>query len=244
MTRPLISIVSASFNSGEYIEKAIQSVFSQTYSDIEQIVVDGGSIDNTLEILKSYGEKINWISEKDKGIYDALNKGFKIAKGEVLSWLDTDNHYLVDDIIEKVMNEFVRDENLEMVVTNTKAIYPDRPEQLNQAPENPSFEMFLNKGNKFVPEGVFFKKSLFAMVGGFDIQYKLLADYDLWLKTLKLRPKIRKLEIISAAFVVRSNALLRKDPFLAWRETFLIGRKYGRLRFFLAPAWRRITGKK
>ena len=120
--------------------------------------------------------------------------------------------------------------------------------------------MFLNKGNKFVPEGVFFKKSLFAMVGGFDIQYKLLADYDLWLKILKLRPKIRKLEIISAAFVVRSNALLRKDPFLAWRETFLIGRKYGRsqlkyfnfylrflierLRFFLAPAWRRITGKK
>lgn len=255
-----ISIVSASFNSGQYIKKAIESVLDQTYPEIEYIVVDGGSNDNTLEILKSYGDRIKWISEKDNGIYDALNKGFKMAKGEILTWLDTDNYYLSNDVIEKVMGEFIEDETLGMIVANTKAVFTDRPEQFNQVPENPSFKMFLNKGNKFVPEGVFFKKSLFEKVGGLDIQYKLLADYELWLKMLKLKPKIKKLEIASAAFTVRQDALLRKDLFLAWRETLLIGKKYGwgffqfvyfylryffeKLKFFLAPAWKKIAYRK
>ena len=260
MTKPLLSIVSASLNSGQYIKKAIESVLTQTYPEIEYIVVDGGSTDETLNILKSYGNKIIWISEKDKGIYDALNKGFNLAKGEVLTWLDTDNYYLSNDVVKKVMNEFINDDGLGMVIANTKTVYSDRPEQINQVSESPTFEMFFNKGNKFVPEGVFFKKSLFDSVGGLDIQYKLLADYELWLKMLKSRPKIKKLEITSAAFTVRKDALLRKDPFLAWHETYLIGRKYGwsarqyfyfylrylmeKARFFLSSVKRRLFTKK
>lgn len=226
MNKTLITIVSASFNSEAYIKKAIESVVFQTYPEIEYLVIDGDSKDKTLEILKSYGDKIKWISEKDKGIYDALNKGFVMAKGEVLTWLDTDNYYLSDDVVEKVMSEFEKDGSLEMVVAGTKSIYDDRPEEINRLPENLSFETLLNKGNKLVPEGVFFKKTLFQKAGGLDMRYKLLADYELWLKMLRLKPKIKKLEIISAAFTVRKDALLRKDPFLAWHETFLIGKKY------------------
>lgn len=255
-----ISVVSASFNSGRYIKKAAESVLRQGHHGVEYIVIDGGSTDGTLDILKKYESRIRLVSEKDNGLYDALNKGFKMAKGEVLTWLDTDNYYLADDVIEKVMNEFEQSNELEMVVTNTKTIYEDGSEQLNQAPAAPSFEMFLQKGNKFVPEGVFFRKELFEKAGGLDVRYKLLADYELWLKMLKLKPKIKKLEVASAAFTVRQDALLRKDPFAAWRETCLIGKEYGwsrwklfcfhlryfteRLRFFLAPAWRKVIRKK
>ena len=115
-----------------------------------------------------------------------------------------------------------------MVIANTKAVFADgRKDILNVPSQNLSFELLLNQGNKLVPEGVFFKKSLFERAGGLDTNYKLLADYELWLKMLKLKPKTKKLWITSAVFTVRKDALLRKDPFLAWRETLLIGKKYG-----------------
>jgi glycosyltransferase involved in cell wall biosynthesis len=261
MRQPLVSIVTATFNIEAFVEKAVLSVLNQTYPNIEYLVVDGGSTDKTLEILKKYGSRINLVSEKDNGLYDALNKGFKMAKGEILTWLDADNFYLSNNVIEKIAQEFSQDESLDLVVANTEARFSDNWKSVfNFPPKNLSFDLLLNQGNKLVPEGVFFKKTLFEKSGGLDIQYKLLADYELWLKMFKLKPKFKKIEMASAVFSVRNDALLRKDPFLAWRETYLIGTKYGwswlkrfhfflryfieRLRFFLAPAWRKIISKK
>ena len=78
---PLVSIITPSFNCADYIENTIIKIQNQTYQNIEHIVIDGGSIDNTVEILKKYQDKITWISEKDTGMYDAINKGFKMANG-------------------------------------------------------------------------------------------------------------------------------------------------------------------
>ena len=77
---PLVSIITPSFNCAEYIEKKILKIQNQTYQNIEHIIIDGGSNDNTIEILKKYNDKITWISEKDSGMYDAINKGFKMAR--------------------------------------------------------------------------------------------------------------------------------------------------------------------
>lgn len=228
MSKPKVSIVTASFNSVSYIEKAIQSVLMQDYPNIEYIVMDGGSTDGTLEILKKYEGKLIWFSGPDKGIYDALNKGFAQATGDVFTWLDSDNFYESSDIISKVASAFVEDSQLGVVLTNSQLWYPTHDEIVRVDSPVLTFAQLLSRGSSFIPESVFYKSNLFREVGGLSLSYRLLADYELWLKIWKLKPRMVKIPIISATYTVRDDALLRKDPFLAWRETFLIGVRYGR----------------
>ena len=103
----LVSIITVTFNRGRFLEQAIQSIKNQDYSNIEHIVIDGGSTDNTLDILKKYEGTYNlkWISEKDEGIADAVNKGFRMAKGEVVGFLDSDD-VLIPKVISKVAKIF------------------------------------------------------------------------------------------------------------------------------------------
>lgn len=100
-----ISIVTPTYNSAKFVEDAIQSVLKQNYSDFEHIIIDGGSTDGTLEILKKYPH-LNWVSEPDEGQSDALNKGFKKATGSILGWLNSDDVYL-DGVFQNVMNVFL-----------------------------------------------------------------------------------------------------------------------------------------
>lgn len=92
----MISIITPTYNSGAYLEKCIQSIVNQEFDDYEHIIVDGGSTDNTLAIIKKYESlyNIKWISEKDNGMYDAISKGFKMAKGDILCWLNSDDIYM------------------------------------------------------------------------------------------------------------------------------------------------------
>lgn len=117
LKKPLISIISPSFNQGQYIEDTILSIKNQTYKNIEHIIIDGGSNDNTLQILKKYDGTyhLTWISEPDEGQADAIAKGFKKARGSIVTWLNTDDYYLDEQVIAKVVDYFQSDERIDVV---------------------------------------------------------------------------------------------------------------------------------
>src|SRR5215216_5318512 len=101
--QPKVSIITPSFNQGQFLEASIRSVLEQDYPDIEYMIVDGGSTDNSAEIIQKYQDRLTWwVSEKDKGHADALNKGFSHATGEILAWLNSDDIYFPSAVSEAV----------------------------------------------------------------------------------------------------------------------------------------------
>jgi glycosyltransferase involved in cell wall biosynthesis len=122
-TVPKISIVSPSYNQGNYIEAAINSVLDQNYENFEHIIIDGGSTDNTIEILKKYPHLI-WISEPDEGQSDALNKGFRLATGKYIGWLNVDDYYL-PGAFTSVADAFASDASIDAVYSNYRVVNAD-----------------------------------------------------------------------------------------------------------------------
>ena len=106
----MISIITATFNSARTLKDTIQSVLRQTNKDFEYLIIDGGSTDETIDIVKSYESefsgRLKWVSEKDQGIYDAMNKGIKMASGDVVGILNSDDYFTSDDILQTVDNAF------------------------------------------------------------------------------------------------------------------------------------------
>ena len=114
-----ISIITVSYNSEKTISKTIESVYKQNYQDFEYIIIDGQSNDKTLDIIKQYKtifkEKMIWVSEKDKGIYDAMNKGLKMASGEVVGLLNSDDFYTSRDILSTIYENFSKEKNIDAI---------------------------------------------------------------------------------------------------------------------------------
>ncbi|MBW4360348.1 glycosyltransferase family 2 protein [Flavobacterium taihuense] len=173
-----ISIITVCYNSATTIEKTILSVASQTYVNIEYIIVDGNSKDNTLEILKKHENKISkWISEPDKGLYDAMNKGVAMATGDLIGILNSDDTFHSNTVIEDIVN-FHKKNDIEASVGNIVQhrengkivrLYSSKywtPEKLTIGfmPPHPS---------------IFFKAALFNKFGNYDLGFKIGADYEL-----------------------------------------------------------------
>lgn len=178
-----VSIITVSYNSERTIEKTIQSVISQDYNTIEYIIIDGKSTDNTIEICKKYANKISIIiSEKDNGIYDAMNKGIALASGDIIGILNSDDWYANDHVISDVVNEILK--------TKADALYGDliyvNEKNLTKAKRYWKSGKF--KKNKFkfgwMPPHptVFIKKVLYEKFGTFNLTLKSAADYELMLR--------------------------------------------------------------
>jgi len=176
-----VSVITVCYNAAECIENAITSVLSQTYKNIEYIIVDGMSTDGTLDIINNYRDKIStFISEKDNGIYDAMNKGIGIAAGDVIYFLNSDDILFDEDVIRDVVSEFKKTKGLSLLYGNV--IYEDKAK----------FSEVLRKFDKvnrknlihgnLCHQAIFAKRFLFDEIGKFDLKYKINADYDWLLK--------------------------------------------------------------
>ena len=125
-----ITIITTTFNSGKTIRDTVESVFRQTYKDIEYLIIDGASKDATLDIIKEYepkfGGRMRYISEPDRGIYDAMNKGLRMATGDVVGFLNSDDFYTSPAVLERVVQDFSKNE-IDAVYGDVHYINPDNP---------------------------------------------------------------------------------------------------------------------
>jgi glycosyltransferase involved in cell wall biosynthesis len=179
---PLLSVVTPSFNQARFLEATIQSVLSQNYPGLEYIIVDGGSTDGSVEIIRKYENKLAWwISETDKGQTDALNKGFAHARGDVFAWLNSDDTYEPGALTAaaKVMQEYPQ-----FGLIYGSANYINEAGQIiGRFPAAQTDYRRLRQGYVHVPQQAsFFCGDLWRRLGPLDPSYYFAMDYDLWLR--------------------------------------------------------------
>ena len=180
-----ISIITSVYNNQETIAEAMDSVLSQTYTDIEYIIIDGGSTDDTVNIIKSYQNRIAvFISEPDKGIYDGLNKGIKLATGDVIGFLHSDDLYENNTVIEQVAQAFIENE-IDSVYGDLTYVNKSDPTKVIRYWKSGEFTLNKLRRGWMPPHPTFFvKRAIYQQHGQFDTSFKIAADYDLMLRFL------------------------------------------------------------
>lgn len=180
MSQPLVSIITPSFNQARYIEATIQSVLTQDYPNIEYIIVDGGSQDGTVDVIKKYEGRIAWwVSEKDKGQTDAINKGFARAQGEVLAWLNSDDTYEPGAISAAV--KYLQEHPEAGMVYGDCNFISETGRVIGRFGSAQTDYRLLRQGYAHIPQQtMFFRADLWKQVGPLDPSFYFAMDYDLW----------------------------------------------------------------
>jgi glycosyltransferase involved in cell wall biosynthesis len=187
MSSPKISIITPSYNQGKFIERTILSILNQDYKNFEYIVMDGGSTDETLKILKKYSNKIIWKSKKDNGQSDAINKGIKMATGEIIAYLNSDDTY-EPGALKKVAEFFENNPDKKWVYGKCKIINEKDQEirkwitaYKNLLLKNYSYKKLLTE-NFISQPATFWKKELHQELGYFNEKENFCMDYEFWLR--------------------------------------------------------------
>ena len=227
--QPLVSIITPSLNQAAFIEAAIESVLAQDYPNIEYIVVDGGSTDGTLDILRRYGERVRWISEPDAGQSDAINKGVRLTQGEILAWMNADDQYAPQAVSRAVA---------ELQAHSQAALVYGHAEFTDQAGRVIApcvrvepFDLYrlLHSLDYIVQPTTFFRRDAFLAVGGLDSSLRYCLDYDLWIK-LALRYQVRYLPELLARVRVYPATKTASGGLERLNEIERMVRRYGRRR--------------
>ena len=182
-----ISIITVVYNNKETIEEAINSVINQTYSNIEYIVIDGGSIDGTLEVLGEFRNHIDvLVSGKDAGIYDAMNKGVLAATGDVIGILNSDDLYQDATVVESIMNQFIQNPTLDIVYGDLVYVKSDNVNKVVRKWKSNSYRNnFFDNGNVPPHPSLFVKKRVYEEAGLFNLDFRLAADYEFMLRIFR-----------------------------------------------------------
>ena len=180
--QPLVTIVTPSYNHRPFIKETIESVLNQTYPNVEYIIIDGASQDGTVDIIRSYEDRVAyWVSEPDQGQTDAINKGFSIAKGEIIAWLNSD-----DTLLPLAVEEAVAflSEHPKVGLVYGDAHYIDKDSRMiGDFPAAQTSLAQLRRGYVHIPQQAsFFRKTLWDQVGPLDPSFYFAMDYDLWVR--------------------------------------------------------------
>jgi len=180
------SIVTPSYAQGRFIRATIDSVLGQAGVEVQYIVMDGGSKDETVAVLESYGDRLHWVSEPDNGQTDAINKGLKLADGEVVAYLNSDDVYL-PGALARVAEVFERHPEVDFVYGDFDAIDEQGGliDRVKTVPYDP--DILLYDANYICQPASFYRRSLLDKIGGFDDSLRFLMDYEFFLRASKRR---------------------------------------------------------
>lgn len=210
----LISIITVVFNRKKYIEKTIQSVINQSYSNVEYIIIDGGSTDGTIDIIKKYDQTIDyWVSEPDKGIYDAMNKGIDISSGNIIGIINADDYYF-ENVFEIVISSF-KDKDLnkyifwgDIISGNGKVIKGFSKKKLKI-------------GTFALHPSMFCPKKIYKKIGNYNTFYKIAGDYDFMYRAIN-KNGIIPLYVPEKIAYFRKEGISSQNLFRALTEEMLI----------------------
>jgi len=226
-----ISIITVCFNSSETIKATLQSITSQTYKNIEHIIIDGSSKDNTLEIISAFSSNSIVISETDNGIYDAMNKGIEMATGNIIAILNSDDIYQDSTVIEDVVTCFINDSVLDIVYGDIVYVNRNDTEKVIRRWKSSSYyPYFFENGNVPPHPALFVKSRVYKEAGLFNLNYNLAADYEFMLRIFKkhqfkakyLKRLILKMRLGGATNKSFLNIIKgNKEIILAWKNNGL-----------------------
>lgn len=196
--KPSISIITVVYNGEKYLEETIKSVINQTYENLEYIIIDGGSTDGTLDIIKKYEDKIDyWVSEKDKGISDAFNKGVKVANGDYINFQGDGDGFYSLDAIEKVFQNINPKEDIFVSAKIQRVDITGKEMFISKHIENFDKKSLLFRMS-MPHQGLFTHRSYFEKYGLFDVNNTFCMDYDHLLRSYHNFPKVVIKDIVVA----------------------------------------------
>jgi glycosyltransferase involved in cell wall biosynthesis len=221
--RPLISVITVVFNGVDYLEQAILSVVSQSYDNIEYIIVDGGSTDGTLDIIRRYEEKIAyWVSEPDEGLFDAMNKGIKKASGDFIGILNADDWYepgIITQVVDKINNRC----SSGYVVFYCDYYHYDEELSVESKVKRYSTMKYW-KGMSISHQSMFIARGVYEELGFYDLAYRLASDYDFLLRMVGAGVEFVKIDTHGVNFRRGGESTMKMNRSI--REASKINRQY------------------
>ncbi len=244
---PLVSIVTPSFDQARYLEATIQSVLSQNYPRLEYIIVDGGSTDGSVEIIRKYESKFAWwVSEKDQGQTDAINKGFAHAKGDFFAWLNSDDTYEPNALSSAV--KFLQTHPEVGLVYGDANYLNEDGGVIGRFPAAQTDLVGLRRGYVHIPQqAAFFRADLWHAVGPLDPSFYFAMDYDLWVR-LAARSQVKYVPQTWANFRLHASGKTISADDRCWPEMLRVHYRDGGkflsaivakyyIRKLIAPIW-------
>lgn len=224
---PLVSVVTPSFNQARYLERTILSVLSQGYPNLEYIIVDGGSTDGSLDIIRKYADRLSyWVSEPDRGQSDAINKGWSRATGEILAWLNSDDTYQPGAIARAV--DFL-DKNPDVDFVYGLCHATDEDDRVTAIWDPPEFRLkwLIRLGISNIPQQtVFFRRKVLDGVGELDINLDYAMDYDFFIRIALKGYRIRKIPCILANYRLHPTSKSISQRATHFRESHTVRKRY------------------
>jgi len=232
---PLVSIVTPSFNQAHYLESTILSVLEQDYPNIEYIIVDGGSSDGSLEIIRRYANRLAWwVSEKDNGQTDAINKGFNRMKGDILAWLNSDDTYEKNVVREAV--SYLQEKPEVGLVYGGANFIDENGRIIGHFPAAQTNYRRLRQGYVHIPQqSAFWRADLWRKVGPLDPSFFFAMDYDLWVRLAALAP-VQYLPRLWANFRLHTQGKTIAADDRCWPEMLKVHFRDGGTWFGVLPA--------
>ena len=194
-----ISIVTPSFNQGTFLEKTIQSVLSQDYPNLEYIIIDGGSTDKSVEIIKKYAERLSyWVSEPDAGQSDAINKGFRKASGDICAWINSDDVYY-PGVLTIIAASFEEHPSVDLLYGYHNDVN-EKDEVIRKGMYFPFYKHAFKVGFAICQPTSFWKRKVWDICGPLDTNLHYCMDYDFYAKAIKVGFQVKSVPILICKF--------------------------------------------